>query len=141
MQRRLKKFLRHLITIIFVLMVAGCNHEDRISRLEKETQRLREEIGKQQATVDYDLQAKCGKDSSTWFNENWHADKSTLLLTYSNHYNKKSNKCFVIVEYHTRYSKDWWANLETLWDLYENAKDGCAPQKIHTPRIYSHKFA
>jgi hypothetical protein len=109
-----------------VLMV-GCNAQERISRLEKQNQQLQAEIKNNQAATDFDLQAKCARDSKTWFNENWgRGDKDTILLTFTNHYNRVQNKCFILVEYHYSFEKGTtsWANHMTLWDAYENLKYG-----------------
>jgi hypothetical protein len=106
--------------------MCGCDHEERISRLEKENKDLRAEVDKTRDTVaDYDLQAKCSKDARTWFNESWTRDKDTLLLDFSNHYNREKNKCFILVEYHYNAGVSGsWMNDITLWDVYENAKYG-----------------
>ena len=110
-----------------VLIATGCDTADRISKLEKQNQELLAEVKKGQATVDYDLQAKCSKDARGWFNENYARDKDTILLDFSNHYNKKENKCFIFVEYH--YNSAFagpgatvWTNHMSLWDVYENTK-------------------
>ena len=62
-------------------------------------------------STDLDLQAKCARDSKTWFRENWAtgSDKDTLLFVYHNHYNKRLNKCFIQVEYHrsTGFERSW----------------------------------
>jgi hypothetical protein len=107
-----------------VIALVGCDHDERINRLEKETKQLREDQRKEQASSDFDLQAKCAKDSRAWFNENWHGDKDTILLTYTNHYNKSQNKCFILVEYHYNMFVNTWTNHMTLWDVYENEKYG-----------------
>jgi hypothetical protein len=116
--------MQKVLVISLSVALLGCDHEDRITRLEKETKQLSENIRKEQATTDYDLQAKCAKDSKTWFNDNWRADKDTLLLTYTNHYNKSQNKCFIFVEYHYTLFSGTWINDMTLWDIYENEKYG-----------------
>jgi outer membrane murein-binding lipoprotein Lpp len=112
-----------------VLMILGCDVPDRVSRLEKETQETKTEIEKirtaRSATADYDLQAKCSKDAKTFFTEGWRRDKDTVLLDYSNHYNKAQNKCFISVEYHFHSGTDGsWTNDMSLWDVYENVKYG-----------------
>src|SRR5229473_7196388 len=90
------------------LLLAGCNHEERISKLEKQNQELQAEIKKDRAAAEYDMQAKCAKDSKLWFNENWQGDKTTLLLSYTNHYNRSLNKCFIEVEYHYKLFGESW---------------------------------
>jgi hypothetical protein len=110
-------------TLIFAV---GCDTSDRLARLEKQNQELQVAVKGQQAVTDYDLQAKCSKDARAWFNENWSRDKDTILLDFTNHYNKTQNKCLVLVEYH--YSSaagpnaTLWTNDMTLTDVYENVK-------------------
>jgi hypothetical protein len=97
--------------------------------LKKANQETKAEIEKirtaRSATADYDLQAKCSKDAKTLFTEGWSRDKDTVLLDYSNHYNKAQNKCFFSVEYHFHSGQDGsWTNDMSLWDVYENVKYG-----------------
>ena len=108
------------------LMAIGCDSTERISRLEKQNEELQAEIKKSQATTDYDLQAKCSRDAKGWFTENWSTqDKTTILLNFTNHYNKGLNKCFILVEYHFSLGTgDSWIRDITLWDIYENSKYG-----------------
>src|SRR5580765_997419 len=115
--------MRALATSLLILLLVGCDIPDRVSRLEKQAKEIQSEKDR---VADYDLQAKCSKDARVWFKENWRSDKDTALLDFTNHYNKKQNKCFILVEYHynsnlvagTRGSS--WTNIMTLWDLYEN---------------------
>lgn len=120
--------------LLFAVVLTGCDHEDRIAKLEKQTSEL--QSGRDRV-ADYDLQAKCAKDAKAWFNENWSGDKNTLLLDFMNHYNKKENKCFVSVEYH--YNSKFaapgdysWTNDMTLWNLYENTKYGSFAETHYT---------
>jgi hypothetical protein len=129
---------RLVTAAVLLLAVANCdNFSDRMSRLEKQNEELRAEIKKGQATADYDLQAKCSKDARIWFNENWRRDKDTILLDFSNHYNKKENKCFIFVEYPYNNgfgapSGSAWTNQITLWDIYENIKYGDFAENHYT---------
>jgi hypothetical protein len=107
-------------------LIAGCD-ADRIAKLEKENADLKTKVEKQNAATAYDLQAKCGKDSRTWFNLNWSRDKTTALLDFTNHYSAKLNKCFILVEYHDNSGLAYhggysWTNYMSLWDVYENMK-------------------
>ncbi len=113
---------------MLLVIAAGCDTE-RVSKLEKENQELKADLLKKRsaesATADYDLQAKCSRDAKGWFNENWPRDKDTILLDFTNHYNKSMNKCFISVEYHYHTDKNGsWTNDITLWDVYENAQYG-----------------
>jgi len=112
------------------LIGTGCDLPDRVGRLEKETKELRADVDKTRAASDYDLQAKCSKDAGAWFKENWGLpDKDTVLLDYKNHYNRKQNKCFILVEWH--YNSHFageggssWTNDMSITNVYENEKYG-----------------
>jgi hypothetical protein len=112
------------LLVMMLLIGTGCNTPERISKLEKKNQELQEEVNRRQAAVDYDLQAKCSRDAKQWFKENWSTtDKTTILLDFTNHYNKRLNKCFISVEYHYSLGGDAsWTNHISLWDVYENAR-------------------
>jgi hypothetical protein len=108
------------------VLLAGCDG-DRVAKLEKENADLKAKVEKQNPVVVYDLQAKCSKDARIWFNENWSRDKNTILLDFTNHYDAKLNKCFILVEYH--YKSDFagpggnsWTNDMSLTDVQQNAK-------------------
>jgi hypothetical protein len=118
---------RYLIIVAgsFLLLLLGCGDRDRIGRLEKQTQELKEEVKKAQASTEYDLQAKCSRDARAWFNENWNRDKDTQLLDYTNHYNRAQNKCFILVEYHYSLAdgSSWMMDM-SLTNVYENDRLG-----------------
>ena len=59
---------------------------------------------------DYELQDKCKKSSEELFNREW---KNIEHSSYQNHYNKKLNKCFIVV-------KHFDANEVYLYDVNEN---------------------
>lgn len=123
----------------------GCD-TDKAARLEKQNQELQAQIQRQQAASDLDSQAKCSRDAKTFFMEGWQRDKDTLLLSHSNHYNKKENKCFVLVELHYNShfagpSGDSWTNDMALYDVYENIKYGYFAENHYTyykPKISTH---
>jgi hypothetical protein len=106
-----------------LLMAMGCAQDEKIANLERQNQELKAEVEKNHATADYDLQAKCSRDAKTWFNENWSRDKDTLLLDFTNHYNKSMNKCFILVEYNYSIGANGsWVSSSQLSDVYENSK-------------------
>jgi hypothetical protein len=118
---------KSLITLVGILLLLsfGCDDRDRIGRLEKQTQELKEDVKRAQVSTEYEMQAKCSRDAKAWFNENWQRDKSTMLLSYTNHYNKTQNKCFELVEYHYNLGDgSSWVGDIMLWDVYENTKYG-----------------
>jgi hypothetical protein len=117
--------LRAIALILVLTLISGCDLEDRIRKLEKQNADLKAQTDKDHVGRDYDLKAKCSKDARTWFNENWEREKNTLLLQYSNHYQTRSNDCFILVELH--YSNDdrgSWTNGVMLWNVYENLRVG-----------------
>jgi hypothetical protein len=110
---------------LVVLAIIGCDTGERISPIEKENAELKAQLEKEHLALDYDLQAKCSKDARIWFNENWSRDKDTVLLNFTNHYNKASNTCFIRVEFHySEVPAPSWTNDITLWNVYENSKYG-----------------
>jgi len=111
--------------ILLFLLLTGCGVSDRLARVEKENKELKEEVSKRSTISDYDLQAKCAKDARAWFEESWQRDSGTILLDYTNHYNKAMNKCFILVEFHFNTAPSGsWTNSMTISDVYENLKYG-----------------
>jgi hypothetical protein len=83
------------------------------------------EVNKRQAVADYDLQARCSKDAKQCFKDGWSSTKDTIMLDYTNHYNKGLNKCFILVEHHFSFGTHGsWINAMTLYDVYENVEYG-----------------
>lgn len=118
------------------LGLCGCDSE-KVSRLEKQNQELQAQLQKQQAATDLDLQAKCSSGAKAFFLENWPRDKDTVLLTYSNHYNKKENKCFIVVEnhYNSHFAGpggDSWTNDMMIYDVFENVRYGHFAENHYT---------
>jgi hypothetical protein len=124
-----------------VLIGIGCDNGDRTAKLEKQVQQLQEELKKKEhATGDLDSQAKCSRDSKAWFNENWgRGDKDTITLSYTNHYSKSLNQCFILVEYHYRFGvAPSWFNSMSLWNVYENSEYGTFGENhmVYTKPVY-----
>jgi hypothetical protein len=123
----------------------GCD-ADKVARLEKQNQELEAQFQRQRAASDLDSQAKCSRDAKVFFTEGWQRDKDTILLDHSNHYNKKENKCFVLVELHYNShfagpGGDSWTNDMALYDVYENIKYGNFAESHYTyykPTITNH---
>src|SRR5579884_1776223 len=111
--------------LVFCTFLAGCNN-DRLAKLERENSDLRANLEKQNAAAAYDLQAKCAKDARIWFNLNWAPrDKNTIYLDYTNHYNRKLNGCFIVVEHHFNLPQTSnWHNAMSLWNVHENEQYG-----------------
>ena len=117
----------HAAFLAAIVFTAGCGDGQRIAQLEKQNEEFKAQLARNQAATDFDLQAKCAKDSTAWFNESFSNDKDTILLDHSNHYNKEQNKCFIVVEWHYKssyYGEGSWTNHMSLWDVYENTRLG-----------------
>jgi hypothetical protein len=132
--------VRSVTLSLCLFLVIGCDIPDRVSRLERENADLKSQIERDHAARDFDLQGKCSKDAQAWFNQNWARDKDTEYLKFTNHYNRKSNGCFVVVEYH--YSQPTgdklittWVNDVSLWNLYENDQIGTFDER-HTSNYH-----
>ena len=108
------------------LLAAGCDlSNDRITKLEKQTQDLKAQADRDSAVRDYDLQSKCSTAAKTWFNANWQQEKNTILLVYTNHYNRSQNACFIQVEFHFNGAATFdWTNNVSVWNVLENTKLG-----------------
>lgn len=109
-------------------LLIGCD-ADRVSKLEKDNADLRARLNQQSAATNYEAQGKCAKDAKEWFRETWRPNKDTIFLDYTNHYNIKLNKCFILVEHHYNShvagpGGDSWTNEMNIFDVYENSKYG-----------------
>lgn len=77
----------------------------------------------------YELQEQCGKTAREWFSgsfEDFAVAEVSVTYSYTNHYNKKLNKCFVLVKHYTYYPKnkqDSSFSLQLL-DVNENKMYG-----------------
>jgi hypothetical protein len=111
-----------------LVTISACDIPDRVGRLEKDTREMRQQMlsDREKAEV-FDLQGKCGKDARAWFTENWSRDKDTITLGFIDHYNKRENKCFIVVENHYN-SKlagpggESWTSHTTVYDVEENSQ-------------------
>src|SRR5689334_17725564 len=91
---------RSILALCF--LIAGCtapDDKDKIVQLEKQVHDLQGQMSSQQRAVDLDLQAKCGKDAEAYFNRHYQLTRDDTLLTFSNHYNKAANGCFILVQH------------------------------------------
>ncbi len=50
------------------MATVGCDDSEKITQLEKQNQELQVEVKRNESVVDYDLQDKCSKDATAWFN-------------------------------------------------------------------------
>ena len=82
----------------------------------------------------YDLQEKCAKDSYAWYKREWEdVPASNISSSYTNHYNSKLNRCYVLVA-STVYGKEKKTAVEysmhskTLVDVLEHRDIGSFDQ-------------
>jgi hypothetical protein len=84
----------------------------------------------------YELQERCGKRAQEVFNKeygngNFSKDGKTFIITYTNHYNRRLNKCFVIlkaISFSEKKDKLGMLTDKTLWDINEMKQYGSFDQ-------------
>src|SRR5882672_5999537 len=73
--------------------------KDRIAQLEKQTKELQEQVKQQKEMASFALQEKCSEAArKAYAAEGWDKPKIDTSSSYTNHYNKKLNSCFLAVE-------------------------------------------
>lgn len=112
--------------LLFCLLFAiGCNTGERLTRLEKQTADMKAEIDKSKGVQDYDLEARCSKDAGKWFSANFGLSRAATLLHFTNHFNKASDQCFIVVEYDYRVDRHSAESelmyTTSMWNVYENS--------------------
>jgi len=114
-----------LLVVGLLLFTSACDNSDRIAKLEKQTSEVKDELEKLKTASDYDLQEKCSRDGKEWLRDNWRNEKDVIFVTYTVHYKKANNTCFIVVEHHVKsaFGDDGsWSNVIGLWDVLENNK-------------------
>lgn len=72
---------------------------------------------------DYELQEKCAKSAAAMFNENFANNPLFPNACHEYHYNKKLNKCFMLLKYQmlgNEGSPEMFYNTGDLYDVNEN---------------------
>ena len=85
------------LSFLVLLLLVGCNKSSSNNR-----------------ELDYKLQKQCGEDSERFFKKTYN---DSFEGFYENHYNKKLNKCFIMV---TNMKTSW----KTFYDVNESKIDG-----------------
>ena len=113
---------------MFVLMFFLSSCKDTSS---SNVQRINNEVSKLSLKDEYELNERCGKRAADVFKKDWGNDAisndkdSSTLANYSNHYNKKLNKCFYLINSSTvNYSSKITYNFKTLIDINDNSVYG-----------------
>jgi outer membrane murein-binding lipoprotein Lpp len=140
--------MRSLLAVLLASAITlGCSDHARIGKLEKQVHELQAEAASQGSSIEkFDLQGKCSAAARQWFNENWRADKDTVLLNFNNHYNKKQNMCFILVENHFNSrlagpGGESWTNDVSIWDVQENLRYADFSENHYTyykPKLTTH---
>jgi hypothetical protein len=109
------------------LSIVGCNNQN---------PKEKSSVSENKIKVDYELQEKCGKQSKEIFKEKNDGHEGLTRMGkriyffygYSNHYNKKMNKCFLLEEIKSYKDRIIDSEVETvnndLWDINENKNYG-----------------
>jgi len=114
-----------MIIIVFVLMVS-------IGYSENKTKK-QSSVSAKNIKEDYDLQERCGKQSKEWFEKEWGSENSNtssdildVNIFYSNHYNKKQNKCFVLLTHKikSKVKEKYSLTVKSMIDINENNSYG-----------------
>ena len=119
-------------TISF-MSVVGCNQNPT---------KEQSSVSEGKIKVDYELQERCGKQTSEFFKKEYGngittVGKEQMMSGYQNHYNKKLNKCFIII---TSTSKSM--RLKNLFDFNENKELGTFVENKYLPmncRVFEKK--
>ncbi len=89
---------------------------------------LQTELVGHQQNINFDLSSKCSNDAKNLFYKNWavNPSKQDILLDYQNHYNKKLNKCYMLISYNFYLSEQTGLISKSLifYDVEDNAKLG-----------------
>lgn len=88
----------------------------------------------------YQLQEKCAKDAHDWYKREWEdVQIAGVTSTYTNHYNSKSERCFLMVA-STTYGKPPKTGVgisvdsRTLLDVLENRPVGVFDKSSNRPQ-------
>lgn len=124
MKRKLLFCVLIVFSITSFVSLIGCNKEN-----PKEQPPVSLSTQDDERKVDYQLQESCGKISRELFTEKYgngllQMDNQNIIVSYKNHYNKKLNKCFILVKSETIVKREIIKTLITLGDLNENKEYG-----------------
>lgn len=80
----------------------------------------------------YELQERCGESAAKWFRREWgSAISAGLITTYENRYNRKLDRCIVLVS--VRFPE---SVLLTLFDVNEKKSYGDFNGSVSNPAIW-----
>jgi hypothetical protein len=113
-----------------IFFVPACSNEkdQKIVDLTKKVETLTKQKEQDLIREIYELQERCGKTCEEAFKKEYGKPERGWLCNYTNHYNKKLNKCFILVSA-THYPGDKKDSLGittdiSLWDINEKKQYG-----------------
>src|SRR5689334_21740257 len=107
-----KRMTRHCLLAVLVLLL-GCDQPQTEPNAKAPS-------AAPNVRADYEFQERCGKAAASWFNVRYDGQ---ALSEFSNHYNRKLNKCFVLAM-GSIISKDGVTTWAQLHDIHENKQYG-----------------
>ncbi len=117
--------------LILALIVAAAvlgylvhSHDAIMADQQRQIRELNIKIEAKAKTASLELQEKCSKQASEQYVENgW---KKEPMASYTNHYNERMNKCFVLIESTTpaKPSDGTFFNSKVLFDAFEGKSYG-----------------
>jgi hypothetical protein len=120
----LSKGLIACSTFCLLLLSLTCCSNEKDKKIEELTKKV-DELSKvkidQNNLVVMQLQENCGKESDKFITKEY---GNIEMFTRRNHYNKRLNKCFVLVSFYNNNISNIGGLQETLYDPFENRKYG-----------------
>lgn len=112
----MKKYLIVWVLISsFLLWICSIDWKDEKDKKIGELERQVQELKNKDQLTNLDLQDKCAKKAKEFFTEQYTDEKD---YSYENHFNKKLNKCFVVI-YSTKVSWEIIWTHKSIFDAYE----------------------
>jgi hypothetical protein len=115
--------------LIGVLLVASCGRQESPPKPAPTPPRAPATVRDTRLEM-YELQEKCAKDAHDWYKRDWEdVPAPNIVSSYTNHYNSRLEKCFVIVS-STLFGKEkktgveYSVNSKTLVDVLEHRDIG-----------------
>ena len=123
----MKKMFLSILIVFFTtsfMSLVGCNNQNPT----KEKSSVQE---KRNVKEEYELQDKCGQRTSEFFKKEYgngidNSKDGIMMSGYQNHYNKKLNKCFILItsKDHPKDKKMDVLLMKNIYDFNENKEYG-----------------
>ncbi len=119
-----------IIIAILCMSLLSCSKEKdvKIAELAKRVEQLTKQKEQDSIRETYELQEHCGKTCEEVFKKEYGEPEQGWLCNYTNHYNRKLNKCFILITAtHYPGKKKDSLGITTdmsLWDINERKQYG-----------------